>query len=224
ALGHDDAHIFATSGMILRPDFYVEEQIDPVALRQELGLKAERTTALVLFGGHGSEVMYEIGEGLDRAELPLQLILICGRNQELKARLRARKWKMPVHILGFTKEVHRLMRAADFLIGKPGPGSISEAMVRKLPVLIECNAWTLPQERYNAQWVEEKGVGVVLRSFEEVVSGVRRMLDPARLGEFRKNVAALNNRAIFEIPEILASLLGESCASERVLVAAKPAF
>src|SRR5262249_6613163 len=42
ALGHDDAHIFATSGMILRPDFYVEEQIDPVALRQELGLKAER--------------------------------------------------------------------------------------------------------------------------------------------------------------------------------------
>jgi len=224
ALGHDDAHIFATSGMILRPDFYVEEQIDPVALRQELGLKAERTTALVLFGGHGSKVMYEIGEGLDRAELPLQLILICGRNQELKARLRARKWKMPVHILGFTKEVHRLMRAADFLIGKPGPGSISEAMVRKLPVLIECNAWTLPQERYNAQWVEEKGVGVVLRSFEEVVSGVRRMLDPARLGEFRKNVAALNNRAIFEIPEILASLLGESCASERVLVAAKPAF
>src|SRR2546422_1833318 len=102
------------------------------------------------------------------------------------------------------------MRAADFLIGKPGPGSIAEAMVRKLPVLIECNAWTLPQERYNAQWVEEKSVGIVLHSFKEVVSGVRRMLEPSRLAKFRKNVAALNNRAIFEIPEILAKLLGRS--------------
>lgn len=223
AMGHDDAHIFATSGMILRPDFYVEESVDAVALRQELGLKPELTTAMVLFGGHGSKVMYEISEALDAAGLPLQLILICGRNQELETKLRARKWKMPAHILGFTKEVHRLMRAADFLIGKPGPGSIAEAMVRKLPVLIECNSWTLPQERYNAQWVEEKRVGIVLHSFEEVVSGVRRMLDPAGLGEFRKNVAALNNRAIFEIPEILAGLLGESRASERVLVAARPA-
>ena len=130
--------------------------------------------------------------------------------KKLAAKLRARQWKMPVHIVGFTKEVHKLMRAADFLIGKPGPGSIAEAMVRKLPVLIECNVWTLPQERYNAQWVQEKRVGIVLKSFREVVSGVRQMLDPATLAEFRKNVAAQNNRAIFEIPEILAKLLGEA--------------
>jgi hypothetical protein len=210
AFGHDDAHIFATSGMILRPDFYVEESVDPVPLRREMDLRADLTTTIVLFGGHGSKVMYDITERLDEAGLPLQLILICGRNDELAAKLRARNWKMPVNIIGFTKEVHRLMRAADFLIGKPGPGSIAEAMVRKLPVLIECNAWTLPQERYNAQWVEEKRVGIVLDSFKDVVSGAKQMLEPARLTEFRKNVAGLNNRAIFEIPEILAKLLGET--------------
>src|SRR5262249_6452414 len=137
------------------------------------------------------------------AGVPLHLILICGRNQELEAKVRARPGKMPVHIVGFTKELHRLMRAAHFLIGKPRPGSLAAAMVRKLPVLIECNAWTLPQERYNAQWVEEKRVGIVLHSFKEVVAGVKQMLDPVRLVEFRKNVAGLNNRAIFEIPEIL---------------------
>jgi 1,2-diacylglycerol 3-beta-galactosyltransferase len=82
-------------------------------------------------------------------------------------------------------------------------------MIRRLPVLIECNAWTLPQERYNAEWVKEKNVGIVLKSFKEVVSGVKQMLEPARLAEFRRNVAAQNNRAIFEIPEILAKLLGE---------------
>jgi len=135
--------------------------------------------------------------------------LICGRNDALAGKLRARQWKMPVHVVGFTKEVHRLMHAADFLIGKPGPGSIAEAMVRKLPVLIECNAWTLPQERYNTEWVKEKGVGIVLKNFGDVVDGVKHMLEPAALAAFRKNVAAQNNRAVFEIPEILAKLLGE---------------
>ncbi len=209
ALGHDDAHIFLTSGMILRPDFYVQDNSDPVALRREMGLREGLPTAIVLFGGHGSNVMYDITEKLDVAGLPLQLILICGRNEELAGKLRTRQWKLPVHVIGFTKEVHRLMRAADFLIGKPGPGSIAEAMVRHLPVLIECNAWTLPQERYNAEWVKEKGVGIVLRSFGDVAEGVKRMLEPATLAAFRKNVATQQNHAVFEIPEILAKLLGE---------------
>src|SRR5262249_45052821 len=189
------------------------DNTDPVAIRTELGLKAEVPTAIVLFGGHGSKVMYDITERLDTARVPVQLILICGRNDDLAAKLRARQWSMPVNVIGFTKEVHRLMRAADFLIGKPGPGSIAEAMVRKLPMLIECNAWTLPQERYNAEWVKEKKVGIVLKSFKDVASGVRQMLEPAKLAECRKNVAAQNNRAIFEIPEILAALLGESSES-----------
>jgi UDP-N-acetylglucosamine:LPS N-acetylglucosamine transferase len=209
ALGHDDAHVFQTSGMILRPDFYVPDDTDPVALRAELGLKPDLPTAVVLFGGHGSKVMYDITEQLDAAGLPLQLILICGRNEELAAKLRSRQWRMPVNVIGFTKEVHKWMRAADFLIGKPGPGSIAEAMVRKLPVLIECNAWTLPQERFNTEWVVEKRVGIVLNRFRDVVTGVRQMLEPATLAEFRRNVAGLDNRAIFEIPEILAKLLGE---------------
>jgi UDP-N-acetylglucosamine:LPS N-acetylglucosamine transferase len=213
ALGHDDAHIFRTSGMILRPDFYAPDHSDPMMLREEMGLRVDLPTAIVLFGGHGSKVMYEITHRLDAAGLPVQLILICGRNEELAGKLGARTWRMPVKVIGFTQEVHKLMRAADFLIGKPGPGSIAEAMVRGLPVLIECNAWTLPQERYNAQWVKEMRVGIVLKSFRDVVAGVKHMTDPAKLSEFRKNVAALENRAIFEIPEILAKLLGEPTAN-----------
>jgi Glycosyltransferase family 28 C-terminal domain len=210
SFGHDDAHIFRASGMILRPDFYVEESVDPVALRAEMGLKPDLPTAIVLFGGHGSKVMYHLTERLNTARVPVQLTLVCGRNEALAAKFRARKWDLPVYIVGFTKEIPKLMRAADFLIGKPGPGSIAEAMVRQLPVLIECNAWTLPQERYNAEWVTEKQVGIVLHSFKHVVEGVRQISDPARLAEFRRNVAALNNRAIFEIPEMLAALLAQS--------------
>jgi UDP-N-acetylglucosamine:LPS N-acetylglucosamine transferase len=141
--------------------------------------------------------------------LPLQLIAICGRNEKLAEEFRARAWKIPLNVVGFTKEVHRLMRAADFLIGKPGPGSVAEAMVRKLPVILECNAWTLPQERYNTEWVKEKNVGIVLHDFSEIVEGVKQLLQPGKLAEFRANTEKLNNRAVFEIPEILAKLLEE---------------
>jgi len=86
---------------------------------------------------------------------------------------------------------------------------VAEAMVRRLPVILECNAWTMPQERYNTEWVKEKRVGIVLKNFREIVSGVKQLLEPGTLAEFRKNVGALNNQAIFEIPEIFARLLEE---------------
>jgi UDP-N-acetylglucosamine:LPS N-acetylglucosamine transferase len=216
SMGHQDSHIFRTSGMILRPDFYSEDHSDPLELRKQMGLDPHLKTAMVLFGGHGSKVIYRITEKLSEARLALQLILICGRNEELAEKLRARKWNLPVHIIGFTREVHKLMRAADFLIGKPGPGSIAEAMVKKLPVLVECNAWTLPQERYNTEWVKEKGVGIVLESFEEVVAGAEKMLRAGTLELFRKNLGTQNNQAVFEIPRILAKLLAESSPVEAV--------
>lgn len=209
AMGKEPSHIFSTSGMILRPDFYAPDGADPVALRRELNLRKDLPTGMMLFGGFGSKVMYEIAEKLEAAALPLQLIVICGRNEKLAEKFRARAWKMPVHVVGFTKEVHRLMRAADFLIGKPGPGSVAEAMVKQLPVILECNAWTLPQERYNTEWVKEKRVGIVLKNFGEIVKGVKELLEPGKLAEFRANAGSLNNRAIFEIPEIFAKLLGE---------------
>jgi len=80
-------------------------------------------------------------------------------------------------------------------------------MQRGLPVLVECNGWTLPQERFNTEWVKEKKVGVVLKSFDDVVSGLQEILEPAKLAEFKKNVGEQNNRAIFEIAEILERLL-----------------
>jgi hypothetical protein len=208
-LGKHPSHVFATSGMILRPDFYQEDNSDPVALRRALNLRPDLTTGMLLFGGFGSKVMYEIVERLEAAELTLQLIAICGRNEKLAEKFRARAWKIPLNVVGFTKEVHRLMRAADFLIGKPGPGSVAEAMVRKLPVILECNAWTLPQERYNTEWVKEKRVGIVLHDFGEIVDGVKQLLQPGKLAELRRTTETLNNRAVFEIPEILARLLGE---------------
>ena len=207
AIGKDDSHVFGVSGMVLRPEFYHESAVDAAAVRRELGLREDSPTAMVLFGGFGSKVMYEIAERIDAARLPVQLILICGKNEKLAARLKAKQWNIGTAVLGFTKEVHKLMRAADFMIGKPGPGSIAEAMQRGLPVIVECNSWTLPQERFNTEWVKEKRVGVVLETFDDVVRGAKEMLEPEKLAEFKRNVAEQKNRAIFEIMETLQNLL-----------------
>ena len=150
------------------------------------------------------------------------MILICGKNEKLAARLRAKKWSLPLHIVGFTREVNRLMRGADFLIGKPGPGSIAEAMISGLPVLVECNSSTLPQERFNTEWVREKQVGMVVKSFAGVVPAARLLLEPGKLVELQRNVRSLHNRAVFEIPEFLSNLLNEQKPSQAELpVAAK---
>jgi Glycosyltransferase family 28 C-terminal domain len=207
--GHDAQHIFRTSGMIVRPEFYARENVDARELRKQMGLREDLPTAIVLFGGYGSGIMHLIARRLNRENVPVQLILICGRNEKLAEKFRTENWKFPIHVVGFTKEVHQLMCAADFMIGKPGPGSIAEAMVRHLPVLLECNAWTLPQERYNAEWIREKEVGIVLDNFRSVAEGVRKMVEPTTLARLKNNVKALDNRALFEIPEILEGLMLE---------------
>ncbi|HKF25883.1 MAG TPA: glycosyltransferase, partial [Candidatus Acidoferrum sp.] len=181
--------LFEASGMILRPEFYAEQKESPATVRQQLGLDLELPTAIVLFGGYGSNVIFEIVEQASAARLPLQMILVCGKNEKLAERLRAERWSLPVHVVGFSREVNRLMRAADFLIGKPGPGSIAEAMISGLPVLVECNSSTLPQERYNTEWVRAKGVGAVVRNFRsDVAAAVQSFLKPGSLESMKRNV------------------------------------
>jgi 1,2-diacylglycerol 3-beta-galactosyltransferase len=139
--------------------------------------------------------------------LQVQLILICGRNEKLAAALRREPSRIPVHVEGFTLQIPFFMALSDFFIGKPGPGSISEALSKHLPVIIDCNAWTLPQERYNAQWVREKEVGIVVHSHREDANAVAELLKPGELAQFRERTEAMENRAIFEIPAIFEKIL-----------------
>jgi 1,2-diacylglycerol 3-beta-galactosyltransferase len=213
-MGYRDERIFLTSGMILRPGFYDAPEIDVAAERVRLGLRADLPTGLVLFGGAGSTAMTQIARELDRSAMPLQLIFICGRNVKLRERLTAMPLRYPRIVEGFTGEIPYYMRLADFFIGKPGPGSISEALAMKLPVVVVSNAWTLPQERYNAEWVREKQVGAVLRSFGEIERGIAELLEPAQFARFRANAAAVQNRAVFEIPRILEKIVANHSSTQ----------
>jgi len=206
-IGHAEGHIFLTSGMILKPRFYEKTTVDRVAERRRLGLEPDCPTGIVLFGGHGSKVMVDITRRLSETDSGVQLILICGHNQKLAGELKALQTKKPILVVGFAQNVEYYMALADFFIGKPGPGSISEALQFHLPVIVECNSGTLPQERYNAEWVTEKGYGIVVPSFKEIAPAVQRLLESSTFNEFRSQAHQYCNQALFEVPSIL-----EKCA------------
>jgi 1,2-diacylglycerol 3-beta-galactosyltransferase len=205
--GYASDKVHATSGMILRPRFYDPIHVDRAEERRKIGLQPDLPTGLVLFGGQGSSVMLDIAKRMSQFDAGAQLIFICGKNDKLAAKLRRVQSSIPFHIVGFTQEVPYFMHLSDFMIGKPGPGSISEALAMNLPVILERNAWTLPQERFNTDWVREKGVGLVLKNFSEIASAVQELLSPTVFARMKANVAAIENRAVFEIPDILERIM-----------------
>jgi hypothetical protein len=204
-MGHRDERVFRVSGMVLNRRFHEIPVIDRVQERLRLGLEANRPTGIVLFGGQGAgKTMLKIDRLLRQSSLPIQLIFICGKNNELREALQRQPSRLPRFVEGFTTQVPYYMQLADFFIGKPGPGSVAEAIAMHLPVLVERNAWTLPQERYNTEWIEENQVGVVVRNFSDIAAAVSKMVP--ELPRFRRQAAAMQNRALFEVVDILKAI------------------
>jgi UDP-N-acetylglucosamine:LPS N-acetylglucosamine transferase len=207
AAGVPAQRVHRVSGMILRPAFHAAAQalhtptFDRAAARRRAGLPAHEPTGLVMFGGTGSQVMHPIAQRLP--DTPL--VLMCGHNAALARALRALPTKAPRVVLEFTPDVAPWMALADFFIGKPGPGSLSEAVHMGLPVVVTRNAWTMPQERWNTEWVRSQGLGAVLRRYSDVAQGVQQVLQD--LPALRARVQAVHNRAVFEVPAVLHTLL-----------------
>jgi hypothetical protein len=206
ALGYTPSKVHQVSGMILNPRFYEIAPLSPAkraADRADLGFAPDLPVGLLLFGGEGATVMLQIAKDLDNR----QLLAICGHNTKLAEKLDALPHRAAMFVEGFTKEIPRYMQMADYFIGKPGPGSISEAVAMRLPVIVQRNSWTLPQERYNTEWVREQGVGIVLPDFRGIARAVDELLVPATYARFRTATERIHNRAVFEIPDILEEIL-----------------
>jgi Glycosyltransferase family 28 C-terminal domain/Monogalactosyldiacylglycerol (MGDG) synthase len=206
-VGIPEDKVLRASGMIVHPRFYRQINPDRAAERVRLGLRPDVPTGLVLFGGEGSPEMVEIAERLNRPDSGVQLILLCGRNEEVRQELLALPRQIPMIVEGFTKEVPFYMELADFFIGKPGPGSISEAVAKRLPVIVRKDWRTMAHERYNCNWVEEQEIGMVVPSYDGLYDAVRDLLEPERYARVREKLEAIENRAVFEVPEMLEGIL-----------------
>ncbi|HXF45786.1 MAG TPA: glycosyltransferase [Burkholderiaceae bacterium] len=201
ALGVPPHRVHRVSGMVLHPSFYGPVLANPAAERRALGLRPEAATGVVCFGGYGAPAMVTIAREL----ADVQLILLCGHNAALAHKLLARRDAAPRAVVGFTREMRRYLQLGDFFIGKPGPGSLSEAIHLGLPVVTFRNAATMPQERYNACWVRDEGVGLVIRSARDIRPAVFELL--SQLDSYRQRVRGLRNNAVFEVVALLERML-----------------
>lgn len=217
-LGVKPERVIKSSGMVVHPRFYQPLTDDRSQSRERLGLDPERLTGIVMFGGHGSKVMLEIAQKLEALGDQLQLIFLCGRNETLATEIKNIPGNQRRFVTTFTEDVPFYMHLSDFFIGKPGPGSLSEALVMKLPVITESNGSTLIHERYNAEWIKEQQVGVVLSNFRQIDRAVKQFLDPETFARYCANVQGIDNQAVFEVSEIMAQAIAQINPTKTTLV------
>ncbi|MGA7937090.1 MAG: glycosyltransferase [Kovacikia sp.] len=221
SLGVPKQQIIKTSGLVVHPNFYepvlgdctTNEESARCRERERLGLNADLPTGLVMFGGNGAQVMLDIAKRLEKFHENLQLIFLCGRNEDLATALRQRESSQKRFVTTFTEEIPYYMSLSDFFIGKPGNVSVSEAIVMKLPVITECNRFTMSQERYCAEWIEDNKVGIVIPDFRKVDQAVATLIQPHNYAHYRANLAIVSNQAVFEVIALLQRLLQQADSS-----------
>jgi 1,2-diacylglycerol 3-beta-galactosyltransferase len=155
-------------------------------LRADIGLAPDRLTALLIGGGEGAGGLESIVRAIQETSLDLQLIVVCGRNEALRARLKAARLRTPAHVCGFVRTIPELMRSADVVVTKGGPQTIAESLVVGRPVIL---TQTIPgQEEGNGEFVERHGVGFAPGSVETVITNLRRLVDnPAERARMTEN-------------------------------------
>lgn len=156
-------------------DRFCQPAGDREALRKKWGWPQDRPLVLLVGGGEGMGPLEKTARAIASARLPVSLAVITGRNQALKARLEGMTWPIPTFIYGFVREMPDFMRAADVLVSKAGPGTICEALIAGLPIILYSR---LPgQEDGNVSYIVSEGAGVWAPQPEQIVAVLRDWVD-----------------------------------------------
>lgn len=197
-------------GMPIDPKFAHQPHDTREERRARLGLDPDKPVVLVVGGGEGAGGLAEAAVALGSARLPAQLVVITGRNQQLRASLERQRarFKTPMRVEGFVHNMPDFMWAADVIVTKAGPGSISEAMACELPIVL---TGAVPgQEEGNIDYVLDNGLGELATTPSELVETLRALLNPHNpsLDEMRERVRALSHpTASFDISKLILSYL-----------------
>jgi processive 1,2-diacylglycerol beta-glucosyltransferase len=206
-LGVPGADVVRT-GIPIHPVF--SEPKDRAAMAVKHGLDATRPIVLQLAGGHGVGPVEELFRELLTVELPLQVVMIAGRNEALRKRLQTQPLppRHRVQVLGFTTEIDELMAAADLVVSKPGGMTTSETLARGA-VMVVVNA--IPgQEIRNSDYLLENGAAIKVNTPATLAYKVTALLsDAERLERLRANVRRIARpRAAFDVARGALAVLG----------------
>lgn len=182
--GFTDAQI-RPYGIPVHPKFAAS--VDKAEARRILGLDADLPTLLVMGGSMGYGNMERVLCRLDGLDVPFQAVVVCGNNKKVHDRIARRTFGKPILNLGYTDNVPLLMDASDLIISKPGGLTTSEALTRRLPMVITS---PIPgHEDRNVEFLTETGTAVAVTKKLPLTEAVRMLLsDPQRREEMQKSI------------------------------------
>jgi 1,2-diacylglycerol 3-beta-galactosyltransferase len=153
---------------------------DKQAVRQKLGWPTDTTMVLLMAGGNGVGPLATLAEAIVASGLPVVPVIITGRNRRMANRLRSASWAGHCLVYDFVEDMPALMQAADLLITKAGPGTITEALNTHLPMIIYSR--TPGQEEGNTEYVTHTGAGYWAPKKRDLIATLRYLLsDPEAL-------------------------------------------
>jgi len=188
-------------------------------LRPPLGWPADLPMVLLVGGGEGMGPLAKTARAIDESGLRLGMAIVCGRNAKLQADLRAHAWENPTFIYGFTNNMPDMMRAADIIVTKAGPGTITEALNAGLPIVLYSKI--AGQEDGNVDFVVSEGAGVWAPKPAQVVRALTRWL--TRPEERRVAVQAAKRAARPDAARRIASVLTQRLGTRPITDGHAPA-
>jgi len=155
--------------------------IDSAQVRKRLGLRDDLPTLLVLGGGFGMGPVEQILRELNKVQLPIQVLVVCGRNEELRQQLALQDRRYPAHVLGFVSNMQELMAVSELVITKPGGLTTSEALAMGKPIFV---LNPIPgQEAANSDFLLEHGAAAKANRLEDLPYRVEKLISSPKLGE-----------------------------------------
>ncbi len=207
AAGVPTSDIRNLSGMIVDPRFYELADLD--GKREEilnsLGLDPKLATGLISFGGQGTVNVLRSVKRIAAARIPLNLICLCGTNKQLLEAVCCEATPYPVVALEFNTTppvtVHRI---AQFLIGKPGTMTLTEALITETPLIFVKSRELNVVHGGNEAWILDQGIGVMVDDPDSVDVAVQRVLE---CREIRERIAANRHTGIFDALDAIEDIL-----------------
>ena len=190
---------------------------DRAAARAKLGLADAAFTALLVGGGEGmgpvAAIAHAVARRLAATGTDAQLVVICGRNDRLRRSLQQADWPLPVHVYGFVEDMQEWMTAGDCIITKAGPGTIAEALICGLPILL--SGFVPGQEEGNVPFVVENGVGAYCDAPDGIAAIVSGWSSSGEMDRIADRARSLGRpQAANDIVDEIAGLLDAESAPE----------
>ena len=195
------------TGVPIHPVF--SQPIHRAACLARHHLTGDRPLVLQLAGGFGVGPIEKLYHAVLAVEVPLEVVVVTGRNEAAKEQLRAlpRPARHRSHVLGFTHAIDELMGVADLVVSKPGGLTTSETLARGAAMVI-VNP-TPGQESRNSDFLLENGAAIKVNNLATLAYKVTALVrDPERLARLRANARRLARpRAAFDVAERSLELL-----------------